>query len=268
MNEKDLFEIKSKDHVCRLIFNRPDKHNAMGLAFFDILEALFTGFDRDPAIRVVIVDSRGPSFTSGIDLEDVAALLSGGGADQREVLRIRIRRLQQALNSIEACRKPVIAAVHGNCIGGGVDLISACDIRFADRSAVFSIREARMGIVADLGTLQRLPGIIGEGWTRELAYSGRDFGAEEAYRMGLITRLCEDRRDLQVASQQVADRIAENPPLTVQGTKDVINTSRDHGTAAGLAYAAQKNAAMLLSEDLQEAVAAFKQKRKPVFKGK
>jgi enoyl-CoA hydratase len=149
-----------------------------------------------------------------------------------------------------------------------VDLLSACDIRFASRDAVFSVRETRIGVIADIGTLQRLPHIIGHGWFRELALSGRDFTAEEALKMGFITRLCETREELYDEAEKLAVEIASLAPLTVQGTKDVILFSRDNGIHPGLRYVAQKNAAALLSEDLMEAIAAFMEKRKPVFKGK
>jgi enoyl-CoA hydratase len=149
-----------------------------------------------------------------------------------------------------------------------MDMICACDIRLASKDAIFSIRETRMGIVADLGTLQRLPHIIGQGWLRELALTGRDFTAEEALQTGLITRICDDRPALYEAAKSLADQIAACPPLTVQGTKEVINYSRDNGIDAGLQYAAQKNSAALPSEDLFEAVTAFMEKRAPVFKGK
>ena len=180
----------------------------------------------------------------------------------------KIMELQQSLTKIEGCRKPVVAAVHSHCIGAGLDLICACDIRLATRDAIFSIRETRMGIIADVGTLQRLPHIIGHGRFRELALTGRDFTASEALQMGLITHICEDRPALVKEAEKLAARIAACPPLTVQGTKEVINYSRDHGIEAGLQYVAQKNAAALPSEDLFEAIAAFMEKREPVFKGK
>ena len=195
-------------------------------------------------------------------------MVSSGAADERELLRKKIAKLQLGITAIEQCRKPVIAAIHSHCIGGGIDLISACDIRLAAADVVFSIRETRMGMIADLGTLQRLPCIIGQGWFRELALTGRDFSADEALQMGLITRICETRENLYQVAERLAGQIAALPPLAVQGVKDVINYGRDHGVDAGLHYVAQKNAAALPSEDLMEAVTAFMEKRDPVFKGK
>jgi enoyl-CoA hydratase len=257
-----------EDHVAWLTLNRPEKRNVMGAAFFEELAAHLDKFDRDSSVRAVVIKAEGGSFSAGTDLGEAGSLLSGEAADQRETMRLKIMALQDGLTKIEKCRKPVIAAIHSHCIGGGIDLISACDIRIAAEDAIFSIRETRMGIIADLGTLQRLPHIIGHGWFRELALTGRDFTAAEALRMGLVTKVCENRDALYEEAKRISSEIAACPPLTVQGTKDVIIYSRDHGIKAGLDYVAQKNAAALPSEDVVEAVTAFMEKRKAVFKGK
>ena len=268
MKEMSNFRVETDGHIAWLILNRPEKRNTMGLAFFEEISNLFDDFDCDPNVWVVIIKAEGKSFSAGTDLEEAAKLLGQGSADGRERMRNNITALQRAFTKIERCRKPVIAAIHSHCIGGAVDMICACDIRLATTDAVFSIRETRMGIIADVGTLQRLPHIIGQGWFRELAFTGRDFTAQEALQMGLVTRICDDRPTLYEEAKQLAAQIAACPPLTVQGTKDVINYSRDNGIEAGLQYVAQKNAAALPSEDLMEAVAAFMEKRKPIFKGK
>ena len=268
MNDKANFAVEKNHHIAWLILNRPEKRNAMGLGFFEEIAEWFDGFERDPDIRVVIIKAEGESFCAGTDLKEAATLLGETTADGRERMHKKIMELQQSLTKIEQCRKPVIAAVHSHCIGGAVDLICACDIRLATTDAIFSIRETRMGIIADVGTLQRLPHIIGHGWFRELALTGRDFAAREAFQMGLITRICDDRPALYKEAKNLADQILACPPLTVQGTKETIIYSRDHGIEAGLQYVAQKNSAALPSEDLFEALSAFKQKRAPVFKGK
>jgi len=268
MSETSQFKAEIDEHVAWLTMNRPEKRNTMGTHFFKELSEHLATFDQDTAVRAVIIKAAGKSFTAGTDLEEATSLLSGQAADQREATRKNIRRLQEGITRIERCSKPVIAAIHSHCIGGGIDLISACDIRLATRDAVFSIRETPMGIIADLGTLQRLPHIIGHGWFRELALTGRNFTAEEALQMGLITRICENRDALYAEAQKLAEQIAVCPPLTVQGAKEVILYSRDNGIEAGLQYVAQKNAAALPSEDVIEAVTAFMEKRKPVFKGK
>ncbi|MFZ0612046.1 MAG: crotonase/enoyl-CoA hydratase family protein [Desulfobacterales bacterium] len=268
MPQPGYFILEKKAGIAWLTLNRPETHNAMDDEFFAGLSQHFQQLAEDGEVRVVVIKAAGKSFSAGTDLACAAKLVGGGGADERYHLHRRILALQEAVGAVEKCCKPVIAAIHGHCIGGAVDLICACDIRMAESATLFSIRESRMGIIADLGTLQRLPRIIGEGHTRELAFSGRDFSAAEAGAMGLVTRVCEGRQNLYDTAETLARQIADNPPLTVMGVKDVLNYSRDNGVAAGLHYVAQKNAAMLLSEDLREAFAAFKEKRNPQFKGK
>jgi enoyl-CoA hydratase len=269
MDERDLFKVEQDGHIVWLTLNRPDKRNIMGFAFFEGLAKHFERFDEDSSVRVAVIKAEGKSFTAGLDLVEFGSLLGGGiGPDTREELRKTILKCQESINAIERCRKPVIAAVHSHCIGGGVDLLCACDIRMATKDAVFSIRETPMGLIADLGTLQRLPHIIGHGWFRELALTGRDFTAQEAPQIGFITRIGEDRQGLYEEAKGIASQIAACPPLAVQGAKEVILYSRDQGVYAGLQYVAQKNAAALPSEDVMEAVRAFMEKRIPVFKGK
>ena len=268
MSENRLLKVEEKDHIAWLTLNRPEKRNIMGLVFFKDLSEHFKRFDEDPNVRVVVIKAEGKSFTAGIDLMEFGPILGDGAADTREALRKTVFELQESMNSIEQCRKPVIAAVHSHCIGGGVDMLSACDIRIATKDAVFSIRETRIAIIADLGTLQRLPHIIGHGRFRELALTGRDFTAEEALQMGFITHICDDREELYEAAEILAGQIASLAPLTVQGVKDVILFSRDNGVYPGLQYVAQKNAASIKSEDLMEAISAFMEKRSPKFKGK
>ncbi len=268
MSEENPFIIEKKENVAWISLNNPEKRNAMGLAFFSDIIDHFNDFNTDPEVRVVVMKGEGSCFTAGIDLAGLASLITGGGADDRENLRKTILKGQEAASCIEKCTKPVIAAVHNHCVGGGVDILSACDIRIASRDAKFSIRETKLAVIADVGTLQRLPHIIGHGWFRELALTGRDFSAEEALNMGFITRICEDREALFQEAEKLAKEIAGLAPLAVQGTKDVLIYSRDNGIHPGLQYVAQKNAAALISEDAMEAIAAFMEKREPVFKGK
>jgi len=265
--DKAPFKVEIDGHIAWLIMDRPDKRNAMGLDFFPAITKHFQAFDQDPNVRVVVMKAEGKSFTVGLDLMEAGGILTDSTAAGREALRQKIIELQQSMNAIEKCRKPVIAAVHSHCIGGGIDMLSACDIRLATADAVFSIRETRIAIIADLGTLQRLPAIIGDGWFRELALTGRDFSAEEALQMRFISRICEDQEDLYTQARKLAAQIAANAPLTVQGVKDVILYNRDNGVYPGLQYVAQKNCAQLPSDDLMEAVTAFMEKRDPEFKG-
>jgi enoyl-CoA hydratase/carnithine racemase len=268
MSEDSPFKLTRDGQIAWLVLDRPDKRNTMNAVFFRGLGQHFRALDQDGDVRVIVIRAEGKSFTAGLDLTEAGSLLTGTRADQREALRRTIAEFQESFNLIERCRKPVIAAIHGHCIGGGVNLICACDIRLAARDAVFSVRETRIGIVADIGVLQRLPHIVGSGWAAELALTGRDFSAREALNMGLITGLWDDRKQMWAAAGEMAAAIAALPPLAVQGVKDVLLYSRDNGVYPGLQYVAQKNAAALPSEDLFEAVAAFMEKRKPQFAGK
>ena len=262
-------KIEKEGYITWVTLNRPEKRNTFTLDLFESLIGLFPKLDEDPDVRVVIIKGEGKSFTAGLDLMEAGSLFEPSpGADTREKSRKMIMRMQESMSVVEKCRKPVIAAAHSHCIGAGIDLLSACDVRLATKDAIFSVRETRVAIIADLGTLQRLPSIVGHGWARELALTGRDFTAEEALRMGFITHICEDRDDLYKQAKKVASDIAACSPLAAQGAKDVILYSRDHGVNAGLKYVAQKNAAMLPCDDLMEAFRAFMEKRAPEFKGR
>jgi len=268
MENESSFKVEKTGHVAWLILNRPKQRNTMTIEFFQEIRRLFKAFDEDGDVRVVVIRAEGKSFTAGLDLVAAQSLLGDGSAVYREELRRKIIDLQASMTAIENCRKPVIAAIHGHCIGGGVDLTSACDIRLASKDAVFSIRETRIGIIADIGTLQRVPYIIGQGWFRELALTGRDWTAEESLRMGYITRLCENPQTLFEEARTLAEEIANLPPLAIQGIKEVVNYSRDHGIQQGLEYVAQRNAALVPNDDMMEAVMAFLEKRAPKFHGR
>jgi len=219
---------------------------------------------------VAILQGEGKLFTSGIDLQ----MMMGMGdqihndceARMRENLRQVILDLQDTLTSLERCRKPVLAAIHGACIGGGIDLICCADMRYCSADASFSIKEIDIGMTADVGTLQRLPKLVGEGITRELAYTGRKFDAAEALGMKLVNRVFDSREALQKGVHELAASIAAKAPLSIRGVKEMITYARDHSVADGLNYVATWNAAMLLSDDLQEAMMANMGKRAPVFK--
>jgi len=268
MENESFPKVEKTGHIAWLILNRPKQRNTMTMEFFQEMRRLFEAFAEDADVRVVVIRAEGKSFTAGLDLVAAQSLLGDGSAVYREELRRKIMDLQASMTAIEKCRKPVIAAIHGHCIGGGVDLTSACDIRLAAQDAIFSIRETRIGIIADIGTLQRVPYIIGEGWFRELALTGRDWTAAEALKMGYITRLCENSQSLFEEARTLAEEIASLPPLAVQGIKEVANYSRDHGIHQGLEYVAQRNAALVPNNDMIEAVAAFLEKRTPSFHGR
>ncbi|MEX2132898.1 MAG: enoyl-CoA hydratase-related protein, partial [Acidimicrobiia bacterium] len=179
----------------------------------------------------------------------------------------KIKELQETFSVFARSPKPTISAIHGYCLGAGMDLITACDLRLCSGDATFSIRETRMGLVADVGTLQRLPDIVGSGHTAELAFTGRDIDATRAKEIGLVSQVEADREALMASVNQLAGQISENSPLVLEGVKRVLQANRGRSVEEGLDYVAQWNSAFLLSNDLFEATSAFMEKRKPEFKG-
>ncbi len=260
--------VEFTDHVATISITS----KTMPPAFFPEIRDAFTEIASKPDIRAVVVRSTAKGFSYGLDLpatfKEHAKLFTGGGATERTALLALIRDWQDCMESVVRCPVPVIAAIHGPCIGGGIDLISACDIRLASEDALFSVRETRIAIVADLGTLQRLPNIVGQGHARELAMTGADIGAQRAAAIGLVNHVHATTEALHKAADEMAKTIAANPPLTVRGVKDVLDFGRDHGAKAGLSYVSAWNSAFLASEDLGEAMASFMAKRPPEFKGK
>ena len=261
------------DGIAEVTLLGPGKGNAMGPDFWRELPLVFAALDADPDVHAVVLTGSGRNFSYGLDLPAMmpswAPLLG-----ERALARPRtdflgeIRSLQHAVTAVADCRKPVVAAVSGWCIGAGLDVVAAADIRLASADAKFSLREVRVAIVADLGSLHRLAGVIGEGHLRELALTGRDIDAARAERIGLVNDTYPDQDAVLAAARALAGEIAVNPPLVVQGVKDVLGQQRDQRVAEGLRYVAAWNAAFLPSEDLGEAAQAFLERRTPRFQGK
>lgn len=257
-------------NIAIVRLNRPDKANAMNMEMWQEIRTAFEWVDATPEARVAILEGEGKTFTSGIDLQ----MMMGLGAQiqnecdgrKREALRSLILNLQDTLSSLERCRKPVLAAVHGACVGGGIDLITCADMRYCSSDAYFTIKEIDIGMTADVGTLQRLPKLIGEGMARELAYTARRVDAAEARAIHLVNRVFESREALREGVLEIAANIAAKSPLAIRGAKEMITYARDHSVADGLKYIATWNAAMLMSNDLQEAMMANVGKRLPEFK--
>ena len=267
-----VLTIERDGHVGTLWLDNPERRNAMGPALWDDLPAMMDDLTDDPEVRVVVIAARGPCFTVGLDLKTMGGAVAGGGegrseASKRTAMLRGLKHLQGSINAVADCPKPVIAAVHGYCIGGGIDLITACDIRLASSDAIFSVRETKIAIVADLGTLQRLPGIVGRGHVAELALSGKDITAERAQAIGLVNDVLADQDALLKATHELAAEIASNSPLVVQGTKAVLRAGEGRSVAEGLDYVGIWNAAFLQSNDLVEAMTAFMEKRAPRFTG-
>ncbi|MBI5920095.1 MAG: crotonase/enoyl-CoA hydratase family protein [Betaproteobacteria bacterium] len=262
--------LSAVDAIVCVELNRPDRANAINLPMWLEIREAFTWVDQTASVRVAVLRGAGKHFCSGIDLD----MLSGISAEisdkcagrQNEKLRRLILDLQDTLTSIERCRKPVLAAIHGACIGGGMDLICPCDMRYCSSDANFSVKEVDLGLTADVGTLQRLPRLIGEGMTRELAYTARNFNGSEAREMGLVNHCYTNPDRLHDEVMALARSIATKSPLAVRGSKEMISYARDHTVADGLNYVATWNSAMLLSADLDESITAARASRAPLYR--
>jgi enoyl-CoA hydratase len=260
------------DHVAEVTLLGPGRGNAMGPDFFRELPLVFSALDTAPEVRAVLLTGSGHDFCFGLDLVAMAPVFdamldSSEPVSPRVAFHDELIRVQGAVTAVARCRVPVIAAIAGWCVGGGVDISAAADIRLASADAVFSVREAKMAIVADVGSLQRLAGIIGEGHLRELAFTGKDIDAARAERIGLVNEVYPDVVSLRDAARTLALEIAANSPLAVRGSKEMLNAEREQRVAAGLRYVAAWNAAFLPSRDLSEALRAFSERRKPNFTG-
>ncbi|MEV0947418.1 crotonase/enoyl-CoA hydratase family protein [Rhodococcus sp. NPDC049939] len=268
----NAFTVEFKDHVAQVTLVGPGKGNAMGPDFWSELPEIFSQLDADPEVRAVVLAGEGKHFSIGLDLAamsgDLGPVLAGNAqAGPRTKFHGTIKRMQAAISAVADCRKPVVAAVQGWCIGGGVDLIAAADIRYASADAKFSIREVKVAIVADVGSFARLPAIIGDGHLRELALTGKDIDAARAAEIGLVNEVFDDTDAVLAAAHATAAEIAANPPLVVHGIKDVLDHSRSAAVDDSLRYVAAWNAAFLPSQDLTEAITAVFEKRTPDFKG-
>jgi enoyl-CoA hydratase len=261
-----------------LWLDREEARNAMGRAFWADLPLAMGAVSSDPDVRAVVVAARGPHFSVGLDLKEMAGMLAGGdtgeaaGAPSSAAARAHATRrsvvaMQAAVSAVADCPKPVIAAVQGYCLGGATDLATACDLRLASADAIFSVRETRVAMVADLGSLQRLPRIVGAGHAAELALTGRDVDAERAHAIGLVNAVFPDAGSLLAGARDMAAELAALSPLAVQGTKAILAANDGRTVRQGLDYVATWNAGMLMSNDLTEAMTAFLEKRSPRFSG-
>lgn len=256
--------------LAHLTLNRPERLNAVDSVLFDELPAVLAVLDADPHVRIVVLNANGRHFCAGIDLSTLADAGSGREGEDAGRARERFRRdiihMQAAFTALEECRKPVVAAIHGACVGAGLDMVTACDLRYCTEDALFSVKEVDLAITADLGTLQRLPRIVGEGRAMELALTGKRFNGKEAKTLGLVNDAFASRELMMEAVGNLATEIADKSPLAVIGTKAVLLKSRHLSVAQGLDYVATWNAAMLMSsQDATEALEAQRSKRKPQF---
>lgn len=269
MKSFPFFEIEKEGSIATLFLNKPDKRNAMDWSYWRDLPLVIEEIENDSTIRAFVIAGRGKSFSTGLDLANFFTefkdTIQGPLGDDREKFYKLILQMQEGMNRIQNSPKPSIAAVQKHCIGGGLDLIAACDIRYATLDASISLREAKVGIVADMGSLNRLPSIIGQAHTRELALTGKDISGEEALAMGLVTKVFPTVEELMKAAKETAHEIAENPAIVIRGVKQVMNYCMDKSISAGLDYVATWNAGQMDSKDFREAIQAFQNRKKPNF---
>ncbi len=268
MNERhECFEVSIEKEVAHLRMCRPDKRNSMVPSFWRDLPAIVNEIDGRAAARVIVLSSTGPHFTAGMDL---AVFANDGTADVAKAARgVRmydtVRMLQESFSCLERCRMPVLAAVQGGCIGGGVDMVTACDLRYATRDAFFCVQEINIGMTADVGTFPRLAKIIPDGVAREMAYTGVRLAAERAREIGLVNQVFDDADALLAGVMDVAREIASKAPLAIHGSKRMLNYARDHSSEDALDYIGVWNASMFQPSELAEAFAAKREKRPAEF---
>lgn len=271
--EYRAFEIAIEEHVASVVLRGPGKGNALGPDFWREASLVFDALDADDRVRAIVLSGADGNFTYGLDLVAMTgelryALMGPAMAAERTRFFDRLTTMQRAITSVMHCRKPIVASVSGWCVGAGIDIICAADVRVCSRDAMFSVRAVRIGIVEDMGSLQRLPAIVGDGAARELALTGEDFDATRAADLRLVNHVCDTADAALARAREIARRIAANPPLAVQGVKHVMNEHTYAGMSESLRYTALWNAAFMQSRDFAEAMTAFAEKRAPKFEGR
>ncbi len=269
----ECFDVEVSDKVAHIRLSRPETRNSMIASFWNDLPLIVDEFSAAGSVRAIVLSSTGPHFCSGMDLsvftsnDDIGPRSGSSGHRSRRNERFRstAMRLQDTFNALERARMPVLAAIQGGCVGGGVDLVCAADMRYADEGAFFSIAEIDIGMTADVGTLQRMPKLVPEGIVRELAYTGRRWSAAEAHAAGFVNAVFPDQESLVDGVLDVAAQIATKSPMAVWGSKQTMHYTRDHRVDDGLEFIANWNAAMFDTDDMAEAFGAKAEKRTPEF---
>ncbi len=262
------FEVEEAGGVAHVRLSRPEEFNSMVREFWTELPEIVGHLDDSGKTRAIVISSTGKHFCSGLDLSLFSGSPSSSNADlsrSRAKSRETCLALQAALTSIEQARMPVLVAIQGGCIGGGIDLSTACDMRYCSEDAFFCVQEINIGLAADVGTLQRLPKVIPEGHAREMAYTGRRMSSAWAREVGLVNTVYPDHATLIEGVLEIAGEIAERSPMAMWGSKEMLNFARDHSVAEGLNYVATWQAGMFHGEDTKEAFEARQEKRKPDF---
>ena len=266
----ECFEVSVSERIAHIVMSRPEKRNNMNRAFWDELPQIIERLDAEAEARVIVISSTGPHFCGGIDVSMFGAgdaQASGPHAKRQKGLKFldTVKRMQHSFSVMEECRLPVLVAIQGGCIGGGIDMVTAADMRYATQDAFFTIYETKIGLTADVGTFPRIVKLMPEGLVRELAYTGRRMAADEAMTQGLINRVFETHEEMLAAVMGIAREIAANAPLAVHGCKRAISYARDHSTQEGLDWVGLWNASMLHSDEIIEAISAQGEGRAPDF---
>lgn len=268
----EFYSVEKKGPIAWVWLNRPDKKNSMNPPAWTETVPIFKDLDDDDNIRVVIMAGKGSCFSAGIDLLSMIPLFSElmekqqfGGIKRKFFEKIEM--LQNGISAMEKCRKPVIAAIHSYCIGGGLDVVTACDIRLCTKDAVFSLREAAIGFVADVGVLQRIPQIVGQGVARELAFTAKDIDAQRAKEVNLVNAVYDNYEELLIEAEKMAQQIADNSPLAVQASKAVLKYGIGKSIEDSLKFNAAVSNYTIPSNDLMAAVESFAKRTKPQFPG-
>ena len=271
-NKYKCFQIDIENHIANLVLSRPNELNTMSRDFWVELGDVLEEINKNSEVRVVVMSSTGKHFCAGMDLNAFSNGVDNIPDDKKpdharigEAVYRVAKELQEYISTLEKIRVPVIAAIHGGCIGGAVDLVTACDIRLASDDAFFCIQEINIGMAADVGTLQRLPKIIPDSKMREMAYTGRRMYAEEAKETGLVSDTYKSQEDMLKAANSLAKEIASKSPVAIYGLKAVMNYSRDHSVSESLEYNALWSGAMLSQKDMTEAMTANIEKRDASF---
>ena len=266
MNKIHCFSLTIEDHVAHLVLNQPEVFNTMQPTFWRELDAVLTQLHQSGEARVLLISSTGKHFSAGMALETFStALLDDQSPQGRAAVFDLLTDMQATFTKLETLRIPVIAAIQGGCIGGAVDMVSACCIRYATMDAFFCIQEINIGMVADVGTLQRLPKLIPLAVVKELAYTGRRLSAEKALGYGLVNAVFETQSALLAAALQCAQEIAAKPPVAIWGTKQAIHYARDHSVDDALKQMGWLQGAIWSNANVREAVTAIKEKRAGKF---
>ncbi|MEE3140172.1 MAG: crotonase/enoyl-CoA hydratase family protein [Actinomycetota bacterium] len=266
------FEVETTNHLAHVRMVRPERANSMIPEFWQELPEIIDQLSAGGDARVIVLSAEGRHFCSGMDLSVFAGNNNVSnqeqakhGSRQRAGFRSTALQLQRTFSCMEESRLPILSAIQGACIGGGIDMVSATDLRYATNDAYFCIQEINIGMTADVGTLQRMPRFVPEGVVRELAYTGRNMSAAEAKERGFVNEIYGDQDEMLEAVFEIAGEIASKSPMAIWGTKRTLNYGRDHSVADGLEYIATWNAAMFDTDDMAEAFRASTENRDAEF---